>query len=150
VIFYEYVSVMIGYLKRVLKMKVPGRKNTIAVTKAINATWGEDMIPEEIITDNEKVLCSEIFEEIRRGGRIKHRRIGVEFREGLEKDESGTLEERVGRIEKRYNNTCHIAIKRTPNEAWGGNNEIVSTENGPEGSYKNRFKKRHRKRFEEG
>jgi hypothetical protein len=59
------------------------------------------------------------------------RRIGVEshksdgrverairtLREGPAMDKSGTLEERVGRIEERYNNTYHTAIKRMPNEA---------------------------------
>jgi hypothetical protein len=56
----------------------------------------------------------------------------------------------MGRIEERYNNTYHTATNCTPNEAWSGNNEIVSVESGPEGSYKNKFKRRHRERFEEG
>jgi hypothetical protein len=32
------------------------------------------------------------------------------LREGLAKDKGGTLEERVGRIEERYNNTYHTTI----------------------------------------
>jgi hypothetical protein len=55
------------------------------------------------------------------------------LREGLAKDKGGTLEERVGRIEERYNNTYHTTIKCMPNEAWDDNNEIVSMENEPKG-----------------
>jgi hypothetical protein len=56
------------------------------------------------------------------GKEIKYRRIGVEsyksngwvwrmirtLGEGLAKDKSGTLEERVGGMEERYNNTYHM------------------------------------------
>jgi transposase InsO family protein len=146
------ILVVIDHFTRILKVEVLRRKNTVVVTEAIDEAWGEDTTPEEVITDNEKELCSETFEEMCRKRGIKHRRTGVEshksngrveraiirtLREGLAKDKSGTLEERVGRIEKRCNNTYHTAIKCTPSEAWNDNCETVSKENGPEGSYKN-------------
>jgi hypothetical protein len=132
-------------------MKVLGGKNTVVVTEAINEAWGEDITPEEIIADNEKELRSEIFEEMCRRRGIKHRRIGVEshkdngrvgrairtLREGVAKDKSDILEERVGRIEERYNNTYHTGTKCAHKKAWDGNSEIASGENGPEGNYKN-------------
>jgi hypothetical protein len=63
-----------------------------------------------------------IFEEMCGGIELKHPRVGREshksscgigwairtLRERLTRDKGGTLEERVGRIEKRYNNT-HLA-----------------------------------------
>jgi hypothetical protein len=59
---------------RIPKTKVLGGKNTVAVTEAINEARGEDITPEEIITDNEKELCSEMFREMCRRRGIKHRR----------------------------------------------------------------------------
>jgi hypothetical protein len=43
------------------------------------------------------------------------------------------VEEGVGRIKEKQNNTYHTGIKCTPEEAWDGNSEIVSRENGAEG-----------------
>jgi hypothetical protein len=62
------------------------------------------------------------------------------LREGLAKDKSCTVEDGVGEMEDRYNNIYPVGITCMPEEAWDGNGEMVSEENGPEGSYKNRFK----------
>jgi hypothetical protein len=44
---------MIDCFTKILKMKVLGKKNMVAVTETINKVWGKDTTPEEVITDNE-------------------------------------------------------------------------------------------------
>jgi hypothetical protein len=70
--------VIIDCFTKILKMKVLRGKNMVAATEAINEARGEDITPEEIITDSENESCSEIFGEMCRRRRIKRWRIGVE------------------------------------------------------------------------
>lgn len=61
------------------------------------------------------------------------------------------MAERIRGIIDAYNDTYHSGIKCTPREAmFGDESGIARQENGPDGKYQMRFKKRHREEFKTG
>lgn len=60
------------------------------------------------------------------------------------------MRQRLKRIIAAYNETYHSGIGCAPMEALEKEPEIAKQENGRDGKYKNRFKKRNREEFEVG
>lgn len=159
----KYVLVAIDYYSRAIRAKVMDNKKTETVVKTLNEwikTWNKI---EELITDNGKEFCSEMFRDFCKEMNIEHRRVGVEshrsngrveraigsIKEGLIKKEGNSdLGKKVSDVVRSYNETYHSGIRCTPIEAWTEDCERIRIENSEGSKYAGKFKKGFREKFE--
>ncbi|KAF9760821.1 Retrovirus-related Pol polyprotein from transposon [Nosema granulosis] len=128
----RYVLVGIDYFTRRLWGARVRSKETKAVLEVLQKWISEDGFPEEYVTDNGKEFVSNEFKVWCSENEIKHWKVGLEahrsngriercirtIREAVVKQGDGTLDEKIEKAIKVYNNSLHTAIKCTPMEAW--------------------------------
>jgi rubrerythrin len=156
----KYILVIIDYFTRYCKMVVIDNKRTSTICGIIRGLFEN----QEQVEDTDNGNTSKEFENLCHDLKARHIKVGVEahasngrverviatIKEALLKNKEGTIEGRIKVIEEKYNNTYHNAIKCTPREAVKDISGIARLENGPEGTYKKRFKQQKREKFRQG
>lgn len=156
-----YVMLAVDYFTRMARAEVLETKDAQRVNETMKKWIRDGLKPQELISDNGKEFGGCEFEKLCSEEGIKHRRVSVEshrsngrierligtVREGLVKVKLGTLHNRIDKIVGQYNRTYHVALKCTPEEAWGDNSGIIAWRNSKECEYASRFKKGFREKF---
>jgi hypothetical protein len=121
------------------------KRNLLERTEAVNIEMEEKNRKLEEAAERNRRLEEETEVAKREAAEMKRK-----LRKANKKDQEGSSAERLERIISAYNNTYHRGIRCTPMEAYEGTSETAKQENGPEGQYKDKFKKRYREKFELG
>ncbi|MGL5708994.1 MAG: DDE-type integrase/transposase/recombinase, partial [Aeromonas sp.] len=137
----RYILVAIDYHTRFVLVEMIRSKNASKIVYIISK-WGSGWKPEELITDNGKEFANELFRRYCTDEKILHRLVSVEshksngrierlirtIREGLAKKGCEINEENLREVIRKYNNSYHEGIGRTPMEAIkkGGLDLIVA------------------------
>ncbi len=160
----QYVLVAIDYFTRIIGVVPIPDKSARTIIQCLEKWIERGIKPDEIITDNGKEFVNEEMRKYLIDREIKHNKVGVEshrsngrverairtIRDGLIKNQTGTILERLDVVLKKYNNSYHSGIKCTPSEAFRDSTGKAMIENSCKGRYAKQFKRRFREEFRVG
>ncbi|KAF9758258.1 hypothetical protein NGRA_3191, partial [Nosema granulosis] len=161
-----YVLVGIDYYTRFLYGKIISEKSSKNIIQVLEEWFVNEVVPEEIISDNAKEFESTEYKEWCSVNEIRQHKVSIEshrsngrierairtIRESVFKQGGKFTEEMVVNAVRGYNQTFHSAIKCTPEEAKEDAevNEELRLENSQEGVYAENFVKLARETFIKG
>lgn len=127
----KYVLIGIDYYTRMIQAEVLRSKTGNDLCKSLEGWFDTGYLPKEIVTDNGREFNNVDFKTMLKKYGIEHRNVSVEshrsngrversigtMREYIAKMGGNDLENDLEKYVNCYNNTYHVNIKRTPNEA---------------------------------